>query len=281
MKTKIVLSLVCFSLFAACGDDDLPKSTDLGGLRILAIQAGSDGAAAEYAEGQTVQLTPYISDYNQTRTVEFEAMWCLDPGVSYGAQPSCEGVPGATSLGNGAITFGDPNRTGAANPLPASFQIPAGLLATRLPTDQFNGVAVLFTYKLRASDGATTKSFKRVIVSNKPAKNNNPPAPAIQVAGAPLSAYPAGPVQVSASVAPSANEAFQEMKRDGSLTGRTEELLTSWFISDGTLELFRTINGQATKFEPPATKPTGRTPIIVAVTRDSRGGVAVRVQPLP
>ncbi len=281
MKAKMILSLFCLSVLAACGEDDLPKSSDLGGLRILAIQAGSDGSTAEYAEGQTVQLTPYISDYNQTRTVEFEAMWCLDPGVSYGAQPSCDGVAGATSLGSGAISFGDPNRTGAANPLPASFQIPAGLLATRLPTDQFNGTAVLFTYKLRASDGATTKSFKRVIVSSKPAKNNNPPVAVIQAGGAPLAAYPTGAVQVTASIATTANEAFQEMKRDGSLASRTEELLTSWFISDGTLELFRTINGQATKFEPPATKPTGRTPIIVAVTRDSRGGVSVRIQPLP
>ena len=256
----------------------------LGGLRVLALRAdqGASGAGpAEFSPGDSVTVTPIISDFNGGgRALTYSAIGCLDPGISYGAEPSCAGNPTATTLGGGAVTLsGAVSSTGQANTFTVS--IPATILAGRSALDQYNGVFYLVTYTLTAADGTTTKSFKRLTASTPTkTKNQNPTLVSILANGSAMTTLPSGDVQVSVSYSAGSNETYTTMKSDGSLASVREDLLTTFFVTDGTLKYFRTINDQATTFSPPGAAPVGHQAAIVAVTRDPRGGVSVKVQQL-
>ena len=83
MKKIFVILLLCLT---SCTKDNLPEFNKLDGLRILAFQA----ATPEVNPGMAVTLTPIISDIGAT-SLNFSASSCIDPGISFGADPSCDG----------------------------------------------------------------------------------------------------------------------------------------------------------------------------------------------
>ncbi len=272
MKTWLLITSAL--LFTACSADDLPKYSDLGGLRILALES-DNGGFAEYSPGDSVQITPWISDFKGgTRTIEFSWQACIDPGLAVGADPSCAGVPGATSVTTGALTVPATERTGAGGTF--SVTIPSNILNGRSAVDTFNGVHYLVTYKLTASDGAKVESFKRLVVSEstKSGKNRNPTLSDILAGGSSLSTFPSGETELRAVNAGGSAETYSRRKNDGGTETLTESLFTTWFITTGELSLFRTIADGPTKWTPGA-RPTDHTPLVVGVTRDARGGISV------
>lgn len=278
---RMIYSILFISLaLGACSDDNLPKYVQLGGLRVLALRADKSGATgqAEFSPGDTVTITPYVSDYGGGgRTVTYQAYGCVDPGVSYGADPSCDGSSTSTLLANGTLTLSAADSyTAAATTLSAT--IPSTILASRTAIDQYNGVSYLVTYQLTATGGASVKSFRKLTVSlASKTKNQNPSLTAILASGATLAAMPAADVSVSAGYSAGSVEAYSAYKSDGTLQSKTEQLLTTYFITDGSLKYFRTVNSETTTYTPSYPAPTDHQAVMVAVTRDDRGGVDVKI----
>ncbi len=270
---KKFVSFFCLLSLVGCSADDLPKYSDLGGLRVLAL-VSDNGGFAEYSPGDTVQITPWISDFKGgTRTIESSWQACIDPGITVGADPTCTGVPGATAVTTGAVALPVTERTGSVGTF--SVSIPSTILDGRNPIEVYNGVNYLVTYSLKASDGATTASFKRLQVtpSTKTGKNRNPTLNYLLAGGTSLTTFPSGEVELRASNAPGSAESYTRMKNDGAMETRTEGLVTTWFITTGELTLFRTIEDGITKWTP-GSRPTDHTPLVLGVTRDGRGGIS-------
>jgi hypothetical protein len=279
--SRYFLIILSFAIIG-CSDDIFPKYVQLGGLRVLAIHSEKTSAPgqAEYSPGDTVTVTPHVSDFGSgARTLTYEAVGCLDPGVSYGVDASCAGSATAVTLASGTFTLSASDSYTGAGP---SFQvtIPSTIFALRTAIDQYNGVAYLVTYRLTAP-GAAVSSFKRLIVSSdSKTKNQNPALSSILAGGTALTSMPAGEVELSAGLTAGAEEAYLAMKSSGELDPRTEQVVTTYFITDGTLGFYRTSVGQTTKYTPVYPAPSDHTALIVAVSRDNRGGVAVKVQKL-
>jgi hypothetical protein len=265
----------------ACSDDSLPKYVELKDLRVLAIQAGTSGGAAEFSPGDSVTITPYISDYyGGSRALTYEAFACINLALSVGGEPSCTGIPGAISVGSGSAAAPAISRTGSTTTF--SVTIPTYILQGRSARDSYNGVSYLVTYTITAAGGPTVRAFTRLVVSesSKTVKNNNPQTTDLLANGTTLSSLPSGAVNLSVSYPSSSIESYDLIQTDLSLQNRTEELLTTWFITDGDLKFFRTINTNTTEYTPPSSAPSGRQPLIVGVSRDNRGGVTVIVKSL-
>lgn len=285
---KLLVNAVTLTVFglsgvSGCGEMDLPKYVELGGLRVLAIQVEKSDLSgyAEVSPGDTVVVRPFVSDFGGgTRTLSYVAVACVDPGVGLGAEPTCEGAADAVSAGSGAVTITGTERTGWANSFNVS--VPASIHDARSTVAQFNGVNYLVVYTISSSDGAEVRSFKRIVVSEsgKATKNMNPILNDILANGVSLSAMPNGEIDISAQYTVGSLESFSIKNSDLSLSPETETLTTTWFISNGSLKAFRTLNGASTTYTPPASIPGGQTPILVGVLRDSRGGASVRLQSL-
>jgi hypothetical protein len=70
----------------------------------------------------------------------------------------------------------------------------------------------------------------------------------------------------------SSSETYQVMQNDGSFLTRTEEMLNTWFVSDGEFDFSRTTGSTENLWTPPGAKPSNRGMVILVVTRDGRGG---------
>lgn len=273
---RILFALLIFPLLTACTDDDLPKYIELRGLRILALSSDTVAAsgAAEYSPGDSVRITPWVSDFDATRTINYSWQACVDPGITVGVDPSCDGVSGATAVTTAALTIPATERTGSGNTFDVT--IPSDILDNRSALEQFNGVNYLVTYELVASDGASVKSFKRLITTSasKPVKNQNPTFNDILAGNSSFTVFPSDEVALRASYPASSIESYTSLRSDGSVETRNEDLVTTWFITDGELDLYRTINDGETNYDPVTSRPTDHTPLVLGIMRDGRGGVA-------
>jgi hypothetical protein len=275
-----VLTVLFYLPFLAACSDGLPKYVLLGDLRILALQA----APPETTPGSSVTITPWLSDIAKGgRALTTTATACVDPGIGYGAQPTCQGRPDAVVLagGSGAVTLAGPDFTASA----ASFSvsIPSSILQNRAPFEQYNGVAYLIEYTVTAADGTTVKSIKRIIVSTRPTQNSNPVLNQILANESPLAARPTAPVPLKADYPTSGAtgaENYLTMATDGSFKQNTETLVTTWFISDGTLQYERTDGSTSTQYSPASPLPSGHFQVI-GVLRDGRGGEDIKKLSVP
>ena len=280
---RIACALAAILLLGTCSSDDLPKYVELSGLRVVTLVASSP----EAAPGGSVSITPWVSDVSGAgRDLTYTAEGCLDPGIAYGAEPTCTGSATLTSLGSGTIsgTLTAANvYTAAVTAVNVTLPASAVIFAGRSTVDQFNGVYYLVVYTVRASDGSSVKSIKRIVVSSKGSGyNSNPSFSDILADGASLSALPGGDVILTASFTGGSQEAYSQMKSDGSTVTATESLTTTWFITDGKLKYFRTANTDGNTWTPPTLPlPDGRSKtLVLGVIRDSRGGMAVKAKAL-
>jgi hypothetical protein len=125
------------------------------------------------------------------------------------------------------------------------------------------------------------KTFKRVIASTRGSSaNTNPSISSVTAGSTTLQAfvtgiaYPSSPdsVALTAQTSAASTQSYTALATDGTARSLTETLTTTWFLSDGDLQYFRTTGTDANTWYTPSTRPTGRTPVFVIVTRDGRGG---------
>ena len=259
-----------------CSTSNLPDYNKLGDLRVLGFQLDKP----EVNAGDTVTLTPIVSDLNGGgRTLTYLVQGCVDPGISIGAPAACPGTPDA--LGSGTISASSiaGNNlvyTGAATAV--TFTTPASsvIFSQVSAVDQFNGISYLVFYTLSAPGANSVVAFKRVKVSTNPVKNTNPPLPDILSNGVALGAVaslPSSLITLSADLsATTLAKTYQQEQPDGSFETQSAVFTTTWFYSDGSMQYFRTNATDGNQWTPPASQPTGRNAVILAVTRDGIGG---------
>jgi hypothetical protein len=153
------------------------------------------------------------------------------------------------------------------------------IFAKRSVVDQFNGVIYLVQYNISVPNGPAINAFLRVFVStrSKSQMNQNPLITSIDLNDSPVPGTILMPTSDSnfRVVSPaSSSEPYQVMQYDGSFLTRTEEMLNTWFVSDGEFDYSRTIGSTENVWAPPGSKPAERGAVILVVTRDGRGGAA-------
>ncbi len=279
---KLVSAWFSLLLLTACSNKDLPKYNHLDSLRVLALLIDTP----EVNPGDAVVITPWISDTNGAgRALTYTAAACLDPGISYGATPTCEGSASKVSIASGSAIAGlnaGNLYTGAVNTLAVTTPVTGIIFAAHRPIELYNGVAYIVTYTVSASDGTKVDSFRRIIVSDpsKVTKNANPTVTQILANGIEIAAYPGTAVNLQAVYGAGSAESYVAKKDDGSIgglgtdVGLTESLTTTWFISSGATDFIRTIGDGITLFTPDSSTPAVSR--FIAVTHDNRGGVGLK-----
>jgi hypothetical protein len=275
---RAIFAVILAFAAAGCSRPDFPKYERLGDLRVLTIIAD----LPEANPGDTVTFTPVLSDLNgQGRTISYSVQACIDPGVSNGVSPACTD-PDPASLLTGTVVIppgASQTYTGPVTSFSLILPNADAMFASRRAADQYNGVAYLVFYSISVPGGPSVDSFLRVIVSSsdKTQKNQNPVITSVDLNDNPISGLipiPVVPSNFRLISPPDSAETFEVMQRDGSFVTNTEELINTWFISDGTLDFSRTIGSSENSWTPPASRPANRGMVMLVVTRDGRGGQA-------
>jgi hypothetical protein len=230
--------------------------------------------------GDTVSITPLVSDITEGTGLSFTSYSCIDYGIALGAEPTCTGNPTRIALSSGTITsIVLPNAfTGLATPINVVVPDAQTILGLRVPVQQYNGVSYIFEYLLQNSRGESVRSFKRILVSatSKAIKNANPSVGDMLFNGVSVGtgSLPIA-TEVSASLAYTGvpAETFQKMNSAGELSGAIEELITTWFVTDGKLNSQRTLDFGSNIFKGPDVAPIGRPAFLIGIVRDGRGGI--------
>ncbi len=269
MRTLLFLTV----LLAGCNRADLGKYELLGDLRVVAMPCD----LPEVSPGAAVVITPLISDVNGAgRPLTYSVEACIDPGLDLGAEPSCAGRPDRVTLFTDVPVTGlaGPNYTG--NGPAVNVAVPPTALVGRSARDQHNGVAYFVFYTLKDTGGVTLlTSLKKILVSTKTPKNTNPVLASLQVDGGTAAALPTKPAALTPVFTGDPAESFANVDPNGVSENYVEEIVTSWFVTDGELEENRTGGTEAAIWTPPVTAPSGRTVQVIGVSRDRRGGEAI------
>ena len=249
----VVLSLLSL-LLGACADDKFAKAQKLQGLRVLGIHA----ASPEIGVGESTSMTPIMSyvDLPDSVNLTHEAVVCADPGVSYGAEASCDGNPLKVQvLAPTPVTLTTTSKTQAiANAF--SVSAPADYLDDLTDAQKQVGRSLLVVYKVSSSLGNSVKVVSRVLVSARAEKISNPTLTAIQGSdGQSLTALPTNGSTLKAIAS----------------TPKGGEVVVSWYVSDGNFKVARTLNENSTTFElgTRSTIPF----VLVAVVRNQDGAL--------
>ncbi len=264
-----------FLILTNCGKSNLPDFNKLETIRILAFQT----ATPEVDPGASVTINPIISDIIAT-SLTYSASSCIDLGISFGAEATCENNPSKVVIAtNTALTLpgAAESWTGIANSFVVNIPIQAIIFAGRTPEELFNGVNYIIEYVLTNNSGQTVRSIKRIVVSSpaKTAKNANPTTTNIFADGAPMTTLTlAAKLNVTTDLTLASAESYTINNLDGTSTVRTESLATTWFITDGKTKYFRSVGTASNVYETPDAAPTGRSAYLIAMTRDDRGGLS-------
>lgn len=270
-------SVLLFNLFllTGCGIQSFPLYTVLGDLRILTVIP----SASEVNPGTAVTFTPVLSDLNGSgRTLNYSVQACADPGVGIGATPQCSS-PDASSIQTGTVMLAAGSSQTYTGPVTTfSLSVPSTLLDNQNTISQYNGVSYLVFYTVSVPNSSTSvTAFVRVTVSSstKTTKNQNPTITSIDLNDSAVSSpftLPTSSVNFRVTSPTSATETYSYMNLDGSLTSKTEQLINTWFVSDGSFASQRTASNSENSWSPPSSKPSGRGVVMVIVTRDGRNG---------
>ena len=275
MRKFILSVLVCLTF--SCSPDNLPDFNKIESPRVIALMADKP----EANPGDTITITPVISDLAAVSGVQDSIQVCIDLGISFGASPTCEGNPTKIVVQNHRVLtlpgVGE-NWTGSADSFSFSLPINAVIFNQRSAQDQFNGVDYLIEYTLHSSSGKDVTAIKRISVSEatKTNKNLNPTFSDIFSDGVSMLNLPVGLlVHLSNNLNLSSAENYAIKDAQGGLKNYTEELTVTWFITDGKTKYYRSLVGGLNEYTGPGAAPVGRSAYILAVARDNRGGVFV------
>jgi hypothetical protein len=270
MKSVLVL-LVIFCV--SCGDNNFPRVEVIKNFRVLGIVT----ANPEVGGAGAVTVFPYVTDPNGGgRTVSGTYEVCLDPGISFGATPSCVGVPGAVTTAysiNFSLDsdFAANGYTGLAA-TGATVNVPASIFDGRSGREQFNGIAMIVVFRFTV-DGREVSAFRRIVATNRGAQNVNPAAPTALLNGAGFGVTkPAKGDELS--VAPlNDEEDYQVQTVDGTIETRSESYEVSLYVSQGELDKSKVSIDESAEFKKSASSTRSFTTVVMV--RDERGGLSV------
>lgn len=271
---KIIL--VCMlSLLASCEDDE-NRFFELGSFRVLAVQADLPEIDGTSPTATTVTLTPFVSDIKAGgRTIAIDILACPDPGLQLGNDPACdESLPTTQEISYASVSSSSLGTrfTGA---MPAfTVDVPPGLLTGQTDQIQFNGIDYLVTMKFTVG-GEIFSTYKRITVSEKTPKNENPQIENVLRNGNVTGSIQNNDILSIDLLAGFGAQTYESQNLEGVITEKTEELTTSWFTYKGTTDLRRTFIDEETSFEQ---TPNTTNPFVVAVLRDDRGGIDVQLK---
>lgn len=269
----IIIFWTLFSL--ACTKSELPKFNLLNSLRVIALTTPTP----EVAAGDLVTITPVISDINSAVGLTDSAYVCLDLGVAYGAQPTCQGnLTKITIHENRVLTLPGlgSSWTGDADTFNLTIPLNTVIFAGRSAQEQFNGVNYLVEYILKNTNGQEIRSFRRIIVSTKSPKNLNPVITDIFSDGVTMTTLPLGSkVNLTSDLSMTSAESYQVQDFNNVITSTNENISVTWMITDGETKYFRSEVGTVNVYTGPDAAPVGRSAYIFAVARDNRAGVTV------
>ncbi len=275
MKKIFLLPLIIFNF--SCSESGLPDFNKINSPRVLAIIADKP----EANPGDTITITPVISDLTAVTGVQDSIQVCIDLGISYGVSPSCEGNPTKVVVQNHRVLtlpgVGE-NWTGAADS--ASFSVPldAVIFNRRSNQDKYNGVNYIVEYKLHSPSGRNITAIKRIVITEatKISKNLNPIFTDIFSNNTSMVHLPVGSVVALTNDLTNASaENYSLMDAKGNFKNYTEKLMVTWFITDGKTKYYRSSVAVSNQYTGPESAPTGRSAYILAVAHDDRGGVVV------
>jgi hypothetical protein len=289
------ITLITAGTLTACADMGFPETWELGGLRVLAIQASAP-EVNPLIDG-SFTITPVISDIDGAgRALEYTLEACYDPAVAYGVDPDCSNAVGDVTTRTG--TFGGlaaPHYTGPVTESTAgdfTFTVPAlviaGLDAVDNAVELNNGVP--FSVVLTVSDPATgeeVRSFRRIIASTRGTLNTNPSITGlIDSAGEALLVVPSSEdgSDIGTDIPDGVAETYIAKYRDGSETTETEEIRIAWFSSSGEFSRGQSVIDDFVTFTPPSAADIASgeevAPFLYAIIRDDRGGVGLLAAPV-
>lgn len=271
----LILTVMCVS----CGDNNFPRVEVIKNFRVLGIVT----ATPEVSSAGAVNVFPYVSDPNGGgRTVSGTYEVCLDPGISFGATPSCEGVPGAVTTAYSInfttdSDFAANGYTGLAATA-ATVNVPASIFDGRSGREQFNGIAMIVVFRFTV-DGREVSAFRRIVATNRGAQNTNPATPTAQLNGAGFGATkPTKGDELS--VAPlSDEEDYQVQTVDGTIETRSESYEVSLYVTRGELDKAKVSVNESAEFKKSASTTQSFTAVVMV--RDERGGMSVSREFIP
>ena len=271
----IIFLVLDVLVFTGCSDKKLPEFTKLDKLRIIALESNTP----EVDPGATVTITPWVSDITETVGLTDTVSVCTDPGVAFGATPTCDGSGTQVNIRtNQALTITGSNFTGSANTFNVTIPADTIVFANRTSQEKWNGVNYLIHYKLKNSAGTEISAIRRIVVSEtaKTTKNASPVVSTILSDGASMVALPVGTkVNLSTNMTAESQESFQSKNSDGNLTVESEQVAVTWMVTDGETKYARSEIAATNQYTGPSSAPAGRKAHIFAVARDNRGGVKV------
>lgn len=275
-RTYSFVSMVLISgLLMSCGNDALKKFQQIEGLRILAIVADQP----EVNPASTVNLSLYLADTlgaGRSFTLDVEA--CIDPGVVYGANPSCANSASRTvivSAATGAAPGTAPHYIGAiASPVSVSIPAAGVIFANRSIIEQTNGVNYLVSFTITAGT-ETINGFKRIVVSNRSSLNANPVLTDLSLEGVNYSTAPspvaAQELNITHTVSAGSKESYTYLKSDLSVATGIENLSVTYLSTSGLFKKSKTDDAELNTFK--AADPLPASTFFAVILRDDRGGV--------
>ncbi len=273
---KVICYLICLTVFS-CSKDDFPEFNKIESARVITLIADTP----EVNPGAAVTITPVISDLQATTSPKDSVQVCIDTGIAFGAEPSCENNPSKSVLFSERILTlpgGSDNWTGLADSFVVNIPSSTILFNQRSLQDQYNGINFLVEYIFYPSNSKAIKSLKRIVVSTnlKIQKNTNPLVSNIYSEGLPFTNLPLGAsVNLTTDINSTSLESYDQKLSDGTSRALQEDLTTTWFITDGKTKSARTVFQDSNLHTRPSESPIGRSSYIMAVVKDSRGGVGV------
>jgi hypothetical protein len=234
-------------------------------MRILGIAVDKP----EVSPGDTVSISVVASwpDQPSSESLTHAIVVCPDPGVSRGENPSCEGVPGsAVALTPTTVSWSNTSNTDLFSGI-ATITIPTTYLANSTDVEKAAGRPYLIEYVLNSSSGKKESGIRRIRVTDslyRPTKTSNPALNGILVDGIGLATYPTQDASLSLNIPESA-------------VAISDDLVTTWFVTDGSLPNARTEGRNSVKWTPTARDSSSRRAAVVSVSRSSEGGLTVQI----
>jgi hypothetical protein len=257
----IFLYFLVSCALTSCGweIDPLPQRGKIEGFKIFGLVADKP----EASPGDTVTITPVVTDIDgEGRALSFQAEICeglKDERANF----SCDGRGFHSTVSQNAIsTLEAPEYTGAGDEF--TFTVPADFLSTA--EEKTAGKILTVFYKLKSADGTETRAMKRVVVSLKPAKHRNPVLRGIE-----------SDIEIQAtSVTANSAKVRPLLELTGLSQMEREEVRVVWYSSQGEF-WWRETKSEGVNFFNPVGKEkelVKRPPLILLITRDSKGGSA-------
>jgi hypothetical protein len=254
--------LLFILLCVSCGDDGFRKVEKLEGFRILGIVA--DKSEVDVLE--TANLRVLIADVNGvSTTLDGSYVACVDPGISRGAEATCETL---ISAGDYDINMGDlPALSGRVGTGPIiNIDIPDDILIGKSTLEKFNGVAVIVIFNFTIN-GVNHSAYKRIVATDgSRTRNTVPTGSAILLNNQVIASAPNDGDNLS--VTTSAAETYEVMNVDGSKETLTEKYEIAWYTNSGKFDLPKAKIDEVVEYQ----GDTAST-LTIAVIRDERGGL--------